>query len=172
MHPMADISVGKIVNFDKNTLKEYPEFKNPKYNFDVGEFVCKLGFPFHNIIPHFHEKTQSFELPKGAVPLPLFPIEGMFARTRLIENEKRSVSFIETSSPGLKGQSGGPIFDKFGRIWAMQSKTIHYPLGFSPATPDGKNREHQFLNAGLGTHVETILSFLDSINVSYQVSTD
>ena len=79
------------------------------------------------------------------------------------------VKFVETSSPGLKGQSGGPTFDSEGRIWAMQSKTAHYPLEF----PAGqKNQEHQFLNVGMGTHAKTIIDFLDSNGVKYNLSKD
>ena len=76
---------------------------------------------------------------------------------------------VETSSPGLMGQSGGPTFDSEGRIWAMQSKTTHYPLGFPPGQ---KNQEHQFLNAGWGTHAETIINFFDTIGVEYNLSED
>lgn len=38
--------------------------------------------------------------------------------------------FIETSTPRLRGQSGGPIFDVNGAIWAIQSQTHHLKLGF------------------------------------------
>jgi hypothetical protein len=35
----------------------------------------------------------------------------------------RKVKFIETSTPGLRGQSGGPLFDAKGEIWGIQSRT-------------------------------------------------
>ncbi len=120
-------------------------------------------------------------MPKGAVPLPLFPIEGMFTRVVIapmpeMENGGGGSSgkFIETSSPGLVGQSGGPIVDSEGAVWALQSHTRHYPLGFSPPIPgQGKNpaaKEHQFMNVGLGVHAEIILNLLKQRDVEHQVA--
>lgn len=169
---LADIAIGKINGFDKSRVLEYPEFKNPNHNFDVGENLCKLGFPFHNIDPTYDETTNAFQLPAGAVPLPLFPIEGIYTRTIIMEDSGNLAEFVETSSPGLRGQSGGPIFDAGGRVWALQSHTVHLPLGFSPEVPNHNSREHQFLNAGVGTHSRSILEFLDRFQVSYRVSTD
>ena len=147
-------------------------FKNPSVNFDVGENLCKLGFPFHRIKPTFVESTSVFQLPPGALPIPLFPIEGIFTRTMIVENGAKTVQFVETSSPGLRGQSGGPTFDAKGRVWAMQSKTIHHPLGFSPEVPNHRNREHQFLNAGVGTHANTIIPALMDAGVNFAISED
>jgi hypothetical protein len=45
------------------------------------------------------------------------------------------LKWIETSSPGLKGQSGGPLLDERGTIWGVQSNTFSYNLGFSPQVP-------------------------------------
>lgn len=60
------------------------------------------------------------------------------------------LALIETSSPGLKGQSGGPIFDKEGTVFGIQSRTMHFPLGFAPPVQDGtaRHKEHQFINVG------------------------
>ncbi len=79
---------------------------------------------------------------------------------------------IETSSPGLKGQSGGPIFDKDGVIWGIQSTTHCLPLGFSPAVPDGKphEKEHQFLNVGRGVHADTIVGAMNRVGIKFQIS--
>ncbi len=74
------------------------------------------------------------------------------------------LSYLETSTPGLRGQSGGPIFDVEGRLCAIQVHTVHYPLGFSPVVEQGGRQleEHQFLNVGVGVHADTILAFLDA----------
>ena len=109
------------------------------------------------------------------LPVPRFPLEGIF--TRLVfggktKDGKFEIKFIETSSPGLRGQSGGPIFDIQGNIWALQSRTIHLPLGFEPKVKkQGKEvTEIQFLNVGIGVHVETIIQFLDSLKIEYKLS--
>ena len=169
--PLSDLAIGQLIGFDKRQITFYPEFKNPAVDFSVGESLCKLGFPLHNIVPIYEEEKGRFRLPKEATPVPLFPIEGIYTRTAVVLDENSSVSteFVETSSPGLPGQSGGPIFDTKGRIWAIQSKTAHYSLGI----PDPKKptQEYQF-HAGLGSHVNAIRRLLDSHNVGYVLSKD
>ena len=78
LNKLADIAIGRIDGFDKGHVRNYPEFKNPSVNFDVGEGLCKLGFPFHNIVPLYDKTSDRFQLPDGALPIPLFPIEGIF----------------------------------------------------------------------------------------------
>lgn len=70
------------------------------------------------------------------------------------------------------GQSGGPIFDRQGHVWAMQSKTQSLPLGFAPEVVIGTQRtvEHQFMHVGWGTHIEEILKFLKSRDVAVNLS--
>lgn len=53
-----------------------------------------------------------------------------------------------------------------GTVWAVQSRTVHFPLGFNPKVKHkGKEiGEHQFLNTGWGVHPELIvLLFLKTI---------
>ena len=170
----ADLAVGKISGFDSSHVSSYPTFKNPDVEFGPGVNLCKLGFPFHCITPGYDENTGTFRLSPAALPTPFFPIEGMFTRTVVKVGEEGTlpVQFVETSSPGLVGQSGGPTFDTGGRIWAVQSNTVHYPLGFSPNAPGLENQEHQFLNVGIGAHVRTIIDFLEFTGVKYTVSED
>ncbi len=184
--PAADLALGRLQPFDPDGIAHYPVFKKPGRNYTPGRSLCKIGFPFHEITPSFDEEKNIFVLPKGSVPLPLFPIEGIFTRVVIAQmpglaeqgsGKKKSVEtehgkFIETSSPGLVGQSGGPIIDSEGVVWALQSHTRHYPLGFSPPipgqAPNLKQKEHQFLNVGLGVHAELILGFMDSRGVKYE----
>lgn len=171
-NPAADLAIGKIVGFNHKDISEYPQFKNPSINFDVGENLCKFGAALHKIVPEYDKENNAFRLPSGSVPVPFFPMDGMFTRTLIQNNEDSSVKFLETSTPGLPGHSGGPTFDFKGRIWALQSRTIHHSLGFSPNVPNNSQTEHQFLNCGLGTHVETIAEFLQKKNCKFSLSED
>ena len=163
-----DLATGQITNFDSSLITGYPVFKNPNIEFDVGEALCKLGFPFHRITPDFVEADNKFLLPKNALPIPFFPIEGIFTRTCIVteETSKVSAKFVETSSPGLPGQSGGPILDTKGRVWAMQVRTEHHPLDIALEKVDG---ERQYFHTGLGTHVETIAHFLGDVGVEFHL---
>ena len=134
--PEGDLVIGRLEPFDPKTISTYPVLKDPKSNLDPGTSLCKLGYPFHKKIEAtFDETTNMFKFARGTLPLPLFPIEGIYTRnvtTGKSKDGKYDIKFLETSSPGLRGQSGGPIFDVKGTVWAVQSKTAHFPLGFSP----------------------------------------
>jgi hypothetical protein len=175
--PAVDLAIGKLVPFDKSWISTYPTFKDPTKNFEPGKSLCKLGFPFHQITPIWHAATGSFELPPGALPMPFFPVDGILTRFAEVQVTGAPASpfplrFLETSSPGLRGQSGGPIFDTQGTIWAMQVRTAHYSLGFDPIAPNAKpgEKEHQFLNVGLGVSATTILGFLAQHGVKADIS--
>ena len=80
-------------------------------------------------------------LPAGTFPMVFFPNEGIL--TRILCGEDGQPRFIETSNPGLMGQSGGPIFETRGTLWGVQSHTSHLPLGFSPGVPGGRRHEKE-----------------------------
>ncbi|HQL89116.1 MAG TPA: trypsin-like peptidase domain-containing protein [Syntrophales bacterium] len=171
-----DLAVGKIENYDGKMAKNYPVFMNPKGKLPTGTSLCRMGFPFHNISASFDEAKNMFVLAPGTLPVPRFPIEGIHTRVRVVidRNSGKQARFIETSSPGLKGQSGGPIFDVKGRVWGLQSRTEHLDLGFRAKIKrkEQEIEENQFLNVGLGTHVEDILDFLKERKIDVQVSSD
>ena len=109
--------------------------------------------------------------------MPRFPIDGIFTRNIIAgksKDNKFDIKFLETSSPGLKGQSGGATFDINGNLWAIQSRTQHLDLGFSPKVKKGKREveENQFLNVGWGIHIDTIIKFLIDKNVDFEMSED
>jgi hypothetical protein len=110
--------------------------------------------------------------------MPRFPIDGIFTRIiNVVPGGAPPLPFplqwIETSIPGLRGQSGGPIFDVHGNIWAIQTSTEHLPLGFDPPVPDNPaRREHQFLNVGRGVSAVTIIGLLNELGIAYEMSAD
>ena len=174
--PALDLAIGKLEPFDQKWVSHYPVFKDPSKGYRVGASLCKLGYPFHHITPHYDDKKGAFVLPQGAVPLPLFPIEGILTRfisAKIPGSESPfPLRFFETSTPGLKGQSGGPVFDTRGTVWGIQSSTTHYPLGFDPPVPggSGNEREHQFLNVGRAMHMESIMGALNKFGVKFTPS--
>lgn len=170
-----DLAAVRLDPFDPGSVKVYPTIKDPTGRMDPGTSLCRLGYPFHEIQATYDEKTRCFELAPGAIPLPVFPIEGIYTRNCLAgksHDGKYEVKFLETSSPGLRGQSGGPIFDVNGTVWAIQSQTVHFPLGFSPKIRKGKveTEEHQFLNVGLGVHPEVLVAFLKDKNIRFNLA--
>jgi hypothetical protein len=169
-----DLAIGKIENYDKRFQKIYPKLKEPS-DLKNGTSLCKLGYPFYKIKTEFIEESNSFKLDPNVFPIPRFPLDGIFTRNILAgksKDNKFDIKFIETSTPGLKGQSGGPTFDIYGNIWAIQSQTKNLDLGFSPKIKRGKKEieENQFLNVGWGVHVDTVVKFLTDKGVNFELS--
>jgi hypothetical protein len=148
-------------------------FKNPTKNFSPGASLCKLGYPFVEFNPTYDAVQNSFAVPPEQQTIAFFPIEGIYTREINVPPPNPAlgfpIRFVETSSPGLRGQSGGPIFDTDGAIWAIQAQTRHLPLGFSPEVKQAgqSHKEHQFLNVGMGTHVETVIGFLNQAGIKF-----
>ena len=78
---IADLAVAKLEPWDPAWVATYPQFKDPTKDFDYGTSLCKLGFPFHKFTPSFDETQNGFVLPPEALPVPRFPMEGIFTRT-------------------------------------------------------------------------------------------
>lgn len=169
-----DLAAGRFINFNKDLIKEYPTFTDPS-KIKMGTSVCRLGFPFVNVLTGFDEEHNSFTISKDILPIPFFPNDGI--TTRIINNGKTTDQrydrmFLETSTPGLRGQSGGPIFDKRGHIMGIQSRTMHLDLGYNIRSADGSITEHQYLNVGVATHIKSVLQFMDDLGIKYKSEAD
>jgi len=165
--PESDLVVGRLDPFDPSEIMEYPVFVTPE-EMSIGTSLCRVGYPFSRIRASFDKKNSRFLMDSKSLPS-LYPIEGIYTRTVVapaFKEAKKIAKFVETSSPGLLGQSGGPIVDMKGKVWAIQSRTVHLPLGFSPKLRRGGKEieENQFLNAGWGVHIEEIIEALRYTN--------
>ena len=98
-------------------------------------------------------------------------MEGMVTR-HLLGSAGTIVGF-EISTPGLRGHSGGPVFDAEGRVWGMQSSTAHLDLNFdidAEVMRDGSKRrvkETPFLHVGHCIHVDALKDFMREHNVGF-----
>ena len=164
-----DIAVFKLSNFKAEYVKEYPTFKDPD-KLRVGTTVCRLGFPFVGAPTSFDEEKRVFVINKGVLPVPFFPNDGMYTRNVVLGKCKDGFDrmFLETTTPGLRGQSGGPIFDRAGNIVAIQARTAHMKLGFKITNSMSEPLPEQIMNLGLGVHVRTIMQVLDKKSVKYK----
>lgn len=171
IHRQLDLCVGRLVNFNPSWVSEYPVLGDPDKT-RRGMSLCRLGFPLLHFDTGFDAEKKAFRIPKVSVEDCIFPNECIC--TRFI-NKGRShdnmldLKYIETSTPGLRGQSGGPILDRNGIIRAMQVETNCISLDFHPSIEyNGKCVvESQFMNVGIGVDVRVIRALLDSKNVHY-----
>ncbi|MBI5561126.1 MAG: trypsin-like peptidase domain-containing protein [Deltaproteobacteria bacterium] len=168
--PEADILIGRLEPFDPADVAEYPVFKDPKGPLKIGTSLCKIGFAFPEIKADYDPAANKFNVNfQNLVP---FPLDGIYTRNILFKTpEERNieVKFIETSSAGLRGQSGGPVFDREGIVWGIQSYTAHIPLDFHPAIErEGKRvEENQFLNVSWAIHPDVTAKFLIGKGVKF-----
>jgi len=173
LYPDADLAIGRLEGVPVAMTATLPTLKNPKGSLRPGTSLCRLGFPFATLKATFDEAANKFNVDRA---LSFFPTDGIF--TRISQRSTKNpvpVKFIETSSPGLLGQSGGPVFDIQGRVWGIQSMTRHLPLGFREEIEIAGKKiavPPQFVNLGLATHPETLTGMLDTLGVSYDVSPD
>ncbi len=172
----ADIAVGRLEPFDPKWVPDYPVFSDPGH-LKIGTSVCRAGYPFINIKPEFVEEKKAFRIPKIDSDRMLYPLDGILTHIEdrgESHDKKCHMKYIETSNPGLKGQSGGPIFDTEGRIYGMQVLTDHRATGFHPSVELDGNKfiENQFINIGVGLHVSSILEVLNDRNIRYDMEGD
>ena len=167
LHPDCDLAILKFNDFTKVLCNEYPKFKKETSDIKQGKFLCRLGFPFPEFTNFkFNDQIDDIEWTnEGVKGSPRFPIEGMI--TRYLGDGKGGTYGIELSTPGLRGQSGGPLFDSNGIIYGMQSKTKHLHLGFDIENKEiisnGKSKKvsnYSFIHLGECIHISVIKDFL------------
>lgn len=177
VHPVYDLALIQFHGFDTLNYKADPIFLlEDESEIQQGKSLCRLGFPF----PEFHDFqynriTDDIEWISGPASIPSFPMDGII--TRHIADERGTLFGIELSTPGLKGQSGGPLFDTKGRIFGMQFATNHLHLGFDIEKQNlvinGEQKvinNQPFLHVGQCLHINIIKEFLDENHIPYKTA--
>ncbi|SHO61273.1 S1 family peptidase [Algoriphagus zhangzhouensis] len=174
-HPDYDLALIQFAGFDKLLINNTPKFLENDQAVQPGAMLCRLGFPFPEFSNFkFNPEKQVLEwTQEGAARSPRFPIEGMV--TRFLGGKGGKVYGIEMSTPGLRGQSGGPLFDTEGRIIGMQSRTKHLHLGFDIEDKEivahGKSKkinDYAFIHLGECIHVSVIKEFLNQHQINFE----
>ena len=129
LHPKYDLAILKFNDFKTIRYTGHAQFLKDGAKIRQGKYLCRLGFPFPEFTNYkYNEATDNMEwTTTGNQASPRFPIEGMV--TRFLHDESRLYG-IEMSTPGLRGQSGGPLFNSEGVVYGMQFSTKHLHLGF------------------------------------------
>lgn len=176
LHKDYDIALIHFEGFNKVLCDQYPVFAKDSSVLKQGKSLCRLGYPYPEFSNFkYNEATDNIEwADEGRNVTPLFPIDGIL--TRFGVDGKGNVYEIELSTPGLKGQSGGPLFDENGVVYGLQSRTIFQHLGFdieeAEIVVNGKNKKvdnYPFMHLGRCVHIDVIKSFMDEHGVKYQV---
>ncbi|HUM65600.1 MAG TPA: serine protease [Chitinophagaceae bacterium] len=172
-HPAYDLAIIQFENFRNARYQSHARFLKDSSLLKQGKSLCRLGFPFAEFTNFIYNAeiddidwTQT-----GQTETPRFPIEGMLTRHLVSGGE---IMGIELSTPGLRGQSGGPVFDTNGIICGMQMSTNHLHLGFDMKDFEYKINGRQikvtnqpFLHVGHCIHVDIIKRFLRENNIRF-----
>jgi hypothetical protein len=172
--PEADLAVGRLTPFDPERFRPFPVVKDPA-TLDMGTTLCRLGYPFHRIQVSYDETGGAFRMATGPLPLSGFPTEGIYTRTLSAgrsSDGRYEIKFLETSSPGITGQSGGPLFDTHGTLWGVQSRTDMHSIRILTRTR-GKARADDDvlpLNLGVAIHPELLVRYLTDNGIRFRMS--
>jgi len=168
-----DVALVRFDGFSQLNCDTFPTFPADTSKLKRGAAICRIGFPF----PEFtnYEYDVDSDTIKwnntGRKGNPLFPIEGML--TRFVSGGQGEIFAFELSTPGLRGQSGGPAFDVDARVWGMQFQTAHLDLDFDvdqDVLRQGikkKVKDSAFLHVGRCIHVDVLKSFMRENKVSF-----
>ena len=174
LHPTLDLAILKFNDFGKIHYQDCAKFLKEGEHIKQGKFLCRLGFPFPEFSNYtFNTNTDDIEWTTTGVNVsPRFPLEGMV--TRFLADPQNGLYGIELSTPGLRGQSGGPLFDDKGTVCGMQFSTKHLHLGFDLEDKEiminnnvKKVTDYSFIHLGQCIHVNVIKAFLAEHGVEF-----
>ena len=172
-HPTQDLALLRFEGYNRILYRSHATFLGDTSRIKPGRSLCRLGYPFPEFTNfRYNSSTDDIEWnTTGRVNSPSFPIDGIV--TRLV-GDASGITGVEMSTPGLRGQSGGPLFDTNGIIYGMQSATRHLHLGFDiedhEVLVNGRKRRisnYPFLNVGQCVHVDIIKAFLREKGVTF-----
>lgn len=173
VHPIYDLGIIRFSGYTKTLYNGYAKFLKDGGSIKQGNSLCRLGFPFPEFTNYrFNETTDDIEWTKeGLTASPIFPLDGMITR---FLGDTKGIHGIELSTPGLRGQSGGPLFNQNGTVYGMQSSTKHLHLGFDMMDKEilinnkpKKVTDYSFIHLGQCVHLNVIKDFLREKNVKF-----
>lgn len=173
-HESLDIAIIEFKGFENKFYTGHAVFAKDSNQVRPGDFLCRVGYPFPEFNNYnYNHETDDIEWSNvGNHNIPRFPVEGMV--TRFVGNENAEIIGIELSTPGFMGHSGGPLFDKDGKIYGMQFVTRHLHMGFDinnlNMIVNGKEQtinNQPFLHVGNCITGNSIKEFLDRFNIEY-----
>lgn len=172
-HPTLDLAILVFNDFINKEYTSHATFINYAAKIKQGKYLCRYGFPFPEFNNfRYNEDIDDIEWTNEGIQLsPSFPIDGIITR---FGGTVAELASIEMSTPGLRGQSGGPLFDEDGLVYGMQFVTNSFYLGFDvdnkEIIKDGRKQKVSdiaFLHVGHCIHVDRIKDFLRQHNILF-----
>ncbi len=173
IHKYYDLAIVRFKGYEQCMYQNHAIFADNADTLRPGNTLCRIGFPFPEMVNSIYNGiTDDIEWGDASnINTPRFPVDGMVTRHVAKDGV---LCGVELSTPGLKGQSGGPLFNSSGVVYGMQYETRHLNLGFRfdesgvPLKGDAKlGGSSAFLHVGHCLSAEIIKSFLKENGVKY-----
>ncbi len=173
IHGTLDLALIHFRDVTRLICDNFPVFGKDSSELKQGMSICRLGFPFPEFTNYgYNQLTDSIGWNnQGQEFTPRFPMDGML--TRHVADTSGKIIAFELSTPGIRGQSGGPAFGVDGRVWGMQSLTRHLDLDFDidvevqRGTKVKRVQDSAFLHAGGCIHIDPIKEFMRDNGVRF-----
>ena len=148
-----DLGIGQISGYSAGKNQVYAVLRvKPVMQ---GELLCRIGYPSLDN-PRIHYGLEGFEFEDVSQAV-TFANEAFVSR--LISHELGK--WIETSSPALMGQSGGPLVDPSGYVCGIQTKNKICPQ------ESAEKVQTPSLHTGIAVDIETVRDFLNQHEIAY-----
>jgi hypothetical protein len=188
----ADLALCKLTGDVLRQAQEFPIFRDADDQLRAGTSLCRLGFASNRINLTYdgtaNEGKGLYTISRNVSgqqllaerysaqtdsPPSVYPTECIVTREAEHVYPQGSVHFLETSNASLHGQSGGPILDVQGHVCGVQSHNFPYVDGVRDIFyGKEKFRVPEVHDVGVGTHVKTILAYLQLQGVAHRVFRD
>lgn len=129
IHKYYDLAIVIFKGFEKRMYDGFAVFADNANTVRPGDNLCRIGFPLpEHINAIYNGLSDDIEWSEiDGLNTPRFPLNGMV--TRHVANDGKLHGF-ELSTPGFKGQNGGPLFDTNGIVYGMQQDVRKLDTGY------------------------------------------
>jgi S1-C subfamily serine protease len=149
-----DLKLLRLRDYKPGSIKVFPKFlKGTVGELSNGTQLVRLGYPlgnpYSNVAVTWDEAKKHFHWDADNTKLTCFHSDGFITGYADRENDVR---LLETSSPALLGQSGGPVLTAQGVVVGLQSRNSVFESLVNPPVETGLAASHIAIARFLGKH--------------------
>ncbi len=161
----SDIAVARIEPFNPENIKYYPIIKNPD-RLIKEEPLAFIGYSALKPVASL-DSNGNFTL--SYKRLELIEDEDLVVGNYIGDRTENNGFFLETSEPSIEGQSGGPLFDRDGIVWGVQSRRAKHETTTITVENGIEKRQVSIKECAWSVHPSRIVEFLKKHNIKFEM---